>query len=84
MPCTCNQNFTGSASDLYNEIATQIQQNKGTITGDASSGSFTVPVLFSHIEGTYTIAGQQLTVQITKTGPVGCNAICNYLKSHIQ
>jgi hypothetical protein len=84
MSCTCNENFTGSAADLYNEIATQIGQNHGTITGDAGSGSFAVPTPLGSVEGSYTITGQQITIQITKKpGVLGCGTICNYIKNNI-
>jgi hypothetical protein len=84
MSCTCNQTFTGSAADLYNEIATKIQQNHGTITGDASSGTFSVPTPLGGVEGSYTITGQQITIQITKKPLVlGCGTICDYIKNNI-
>jgi hypothetical protein len=55
----------------------------GTFNGDTSAGSFTVPVLGSDVQGTYSITGQNLNVVINKK-PIlaSCGAIQNYIASH--
>jgi hypothetical protein len=83
--CKFNQAFTGTADALVTTLKTQVQNNKGTFTGDSSSGSFSVPVLGSEVSGTYTIAGQQLSVEIDKKPFfASCDAIQNFIAGHIS
>ena len=84
MSCTCTEDFSGSATDLYNEIKSQIENNHGAINGDATAGTFSVPTPLGTVAGSYTIDGQKLTITISSR-PIllGCGAICNYIKDHI-
>ena len=77
--------FSGSAQDLYDKLVALIHQAGGTITGDASSGSFDLPVPpLGHAKGTYTISGQTLTIHVTsKSILLSCSAIAKYVKDHL-
>lgn len=84
MSCICSKNFTGSATDLYNSIKTQIEANGGTITGDDTAGNFSVLTPIGTVGGSYTITGTQISIQISKKPVlVGCTAICNYIDDHL-
>ncbi|HTR28578.1 MAG TPA: hypothetical protein VMH27_04880 [Puia sp.] len=83
---TCNFTitFTGPASDVYTKIKTEIENAGGAINGDATAGSFSVPVLGSSIKGSYTLSGQDLVIQIDKKPAlISCGQIEAYIKSHI-
>jgi hypothetical protein len=83
--CSFNKTFTGTADALVATLQTQVQGNGGTFTGDSNSGSFSVPVVGSQVSGSYTIAGQQLSVVIDKKPFfASCSAIENYISSHIS
>jgi hypothetical protein len=83
--CSFNQAFTGTADALVANLKTQVQNNGGTFTGDSSSGSFSVSVVGSDVSGTYTIAGQQLNVEIDKKPFfASCSAIEKFLSSHLS
>jgi hypothetical protein len=83
--CTFNYPFTGTADALVATLKTQVQNNGGIFAGDSSSGSFSVHVLGSEASGTYSIAGQQISIEIDKKPFfASCSAIGNYISSHIS
>ena len=82
--CNFTQPFTGTPDTFVATLKAQVQNNGGTFNGDTSSGSFTVPVLGSDVEGTYTITGQDLNVIINKKPFfASCGAIQKFISSHI-
>jgi len=79
-----NVTFSGSATDLFEKVKKMIEDHGGTISGDATAGSFSVPVLHSIVAGTYTVSGQTATITITKRPWIlPCKVIESWIKSHI-
>ncbi len=62
--CNFSANFQGSAQSVFNAAQQKIQQEGGTINGDASSGTFSVTKADLTVKGSYTINGQTLNVKI--------------------
>lgn len=82
--CHFKLSFSGSAQDLVNKARQKVQGAGGTFNGDASSGSFSVPIPLGHVEGNYQISGQTLTVNITKKPFfIPCGAIESFIKKQI-
>lgn len=83
--CTFNIAFSGTADELYKKIKIQIENNGGSLNGDATAGTFSVPVLGNSIGGSYTISGQSIAINIDhKPGIISCGQIEKYIKKHIQ
>jgi hypothetical protein len=83
--CNYNLSFTGTADALVATLKTQVESNGGTLTGDTSAGSFSVPILGADVAGTYTITGQQIAIIVSKRPFfASCEAIGSYLSSHIS
>ncbi|MGB8193566.1 MAG: hypothetical protein WCF67_16670 [Chitinophagaceae bacterium] len=82
--CNFSISFSGTAANLVAQMQTQIEKQGGSFNGDENSGTFSVKVLGSSIEGSYTITGSELNVVITdKPFFIGCGQIESFLKSHI-
>jgi hypothetical protein len=77
--------FTITPEELFKKIQQAIAGH-GKVTGDASSGSFTVRIpLARDIIGTYQVANQQVTVDISqKPGVVSCEKIEEAVREHIN
>jgi hypothetical protein len=57
--------FSGPASDTVAKARDAIQKAGGTFDGDDAKGGFSVSTPLGAVKGTYTIAGQDFSVQIT-------------------
>lgn len=77
--------FSGSAADLFSKIEKLIKQHGGTISGDDANGKFEIPVgVLGHVDGTYSISGQECTITIThKSFLLACSKIEAYVKEHM-
>jgi hypothetical protein len=76
--CSFDQPFTGSADELVARAKAGITKAGGTLTGNATSGSFNVPTsrLTSPIAGTYAVHGQTAHFEITeKPALLSCSRI---------
>jgi len=81
--CNFSIDFSGSAEDIFNKARTTVENQGGTFSGDAKSGSFSINV-FGTISGSYSVSGQQLNITIEdKPLMIPCAAIENVLKSQI-
>jgi len=81
--CNFSISFSGTPTELAENVRTKVETQGGTFTEDASGGIFKVPLLGSNINGSYTIDGQQMNIIIDhKPIFVGCGQIENYLYSN--
>ena len=82
--CEFNIDFTQPAKELLRKLETKISTQGGTLTGNETSGSIHVPIMGSHISGTYTIAGQSINLQIDhKPFFISCDQIQGVLMGNI-
>ena len=83
--CNFNINFTQSAQELVNKLRTKVSSQGGTLTGNETSGSINVPIMGSHISGSYTITGQQINLTIDhKPFFISCDQIQGVLMGNIS
>lgn len=81
--CSFSIPFTGSADDIFNRAKAAVEKQGGSFSGDASGGNFTISV-FGTINGSYSVSGQQLNIDIhDKPMMIPCAAIENALKSQL-
>ena len=82
--CNFSIAFTGNANDIVTKTRESITKAGGKFEGDATSGSVFMATPVGDVEGTYTIAGQTLDIDITKKPMfVPCNLIESELKKRI-
>jgi len=62
--CDLNINLTQPAADVVRKLKAKVIAQGGTFTGNEISGNIHVPIMGSHVSGTYTIAGQQMNMLI--------------------
>lgn len=84
--CNLSFDFDGSAEALIARVRKAVEEAGGSFSGDASSGSFSVPPpIGKKIEGTYTISGQKLDIAINKKpGFVSCKRIKKLLNTYLE
>jgi len=58
-------NFTGTPQDTVAKVKGAIEKAGGKFNGDHDKGDFSVATPAGTVKGTYTVAGQDLQVQIT-------------------
>ncbi|MDH5180632.1 MAG: hypothetical protein OEZ39_19365 [Gammaproteobacteria bacterium] len=77
--------FSGSAEQLFEKLKKLVEDNKGTISGNASEGTVTIPIkVVGTISGTYKISGQICTIHITKKPLLlPCSTIETFIKDNI-
>jgi hypothetical protein len=84
MACNLTIDFNEPASSLIQKLKSKVAGQNGTFNGDENSGSIDVPVLGSHISGSYTISGQQMALVINhKPFLISCNQIQSYLMGNL-
>lgn len=77
-------NFSESAQDFFNKAQNLIQQHKGSISGGASGGAFSIPFLPSKITGNFSISGQKCTIEVTDCPFfLNCGEIESYVNANI-
>lgn len=82
--CNFNISFTQPASELIRKLEAKVSSQGGTFTGNEASGTINVPIMGSHISGSYTIAGQQINLQIDhKPFFISCDQIQGVLVGNI-
>jgi hypothetical protein len=78
--CELTINFNGAAATMIQNLQTKATAQGGTFNGDEAAGEINVPVLGSHISGSYTISGQILNLVIDhKPFLISCNQIESFL-----
>lgn len=81
--CNFSIPFTGSAEDIFIRAKAAVEKQGGSFSGDVSGGNFSISV-FGTINGTYSVSGQQLNIEIhDKPMMIPCAAIENALKSQL-
>ena len=77
--------FSGSPQDLFNKISRLIKDHKGTVSGDATGGKFSVPVpVFGDVAGTFAVTGQDCSIHVTKRSFfLPCGTIESFVRSNI-
>ena len=76
--------FAGTAEDTLNRAKSLMQSQGGTFEGDTSVGNFQVSVFGSTIAGSYTVAGQDMTIIIEdKHFLVPCSTIEGFLRNQL-
>ena len=82
--CNFSIPFSGGASNIIGKARKAVQGQGGNLTGDDNSGQFNVSVFGSTIAGNYTIAGNEMQIQVTdKPFMIPCSTIESYLKNHL-
>lgn len=83
--CTFTIPFTGSAEETLSRAKSLMQSQGGTFEGDTSGGNFQVSVFGSTIAGSYTVAGQDLSIVIEdKPFLIPCSTIEGFLRNHLS
>ena len=81
--CSFSIPFSGSAEDIFNKAKGAVEKQGGSFNGNATGGSFSISV-FGTINGSYSVSGQQLNIEIEdKPMMIPCAAIENALKSQL-
>ncbi len=85
MSCQFNFDIPGDTVAAFAKVQSMMAKNNGTITGDQSAGSFTMPIPFlGKVIGTYAITNQTVTIAISqKPGLLSCNTIESAIKSKL-
>ena len=84
MACDFTITFTSTPAELVATAKTKVLENEGTFTGDVNAGSFYIPVLLSHIDGTYMISGRNMMVEIShKPFFLTCNQVKQYIEDNL-
>lgn len=84
MACNFDITFKSTAAAVIANAKTKVAAAGGTFEGNTSSGSFTVPITLGHIDGSYTIKVNVMTVDIThQPFLISCNRIQTYLEENI-
>jgi hypothetical protein len=82
--CNFNITFTQPAQELVGKLQVKVSGQGGTFTGNETNGTIKVPIMGSHISGSYTITGQSLNIQIDhKPFFISCDQIQGVLVGNI-
>lgn len=82
--CNFNINFTQPAHELIGKLEAKVNGQGGTFTGNETSGTIKVPIMGSHISGSYIITDQNLKIQIDhKPFFISCDQIQGVLVGNI-
>lgn len=85
MACEFNVPFTGTPDKVYNKAKSVIESQGGTFNGDETAGDFDVTFFGNRIAGSYTVSGQNLSLNIhTKPFMIPCNMIESMLVKQLS
>lgn len=77
--------FEGDAAQILAKARKAIESGKGSMVGDNTAGSFSLPAGISKVKGNYVVESNTLKVTITdKPIYVSSDMIENTLKKHIS
>jgi hypothetical protein len=83
--CNFSINFSGGADAALGKARSAVEGQGGRFNGDTNSGDFEVTVFGNKVAGNYTVAGNELNVNITdKPFLLPCSAIEGFLKSQVN
>ena len=83
--CNFTIPFTKPVTEILAKAKSTVESQGGTFTGDTSSGNFNVSVFGNTVIGAYTVAGQDLQIDITeKPFLVPCSMIESFLKGQLN
>lgn len=84
MACEITIDFTDLPGVFMNKLKSKIVAQSGTLVGDENSGTLNVPLMGSHISGSYVIDDQKINITIDhKPFIISCNQIQGYLSSNL-
>jgi len=84
MACNLNIPFAQPASTMIQNLKAKVTAQGGTAEGDETAGTINVPLMGSHISGSYTISGQQMNLVIDhKPFFIGCSQIESFLTGNL-
>lgn len=76
--------ITGTPEQTLERARSMMQSQGGTFEGDTSAGNFQVSVFGSTITGSYTVAGQDMTILIEdKPFLIPCSTIEGFLRNQL-
>ncbi|HUP13478.1 MAG TPA: hypothetical protein VM187_14740, partial [Niastella sp.] len=85
MACQFSIPFSGTPANVLQKAQTAVEGQGGNFTGDSTSGAFDVTVFGNTIKGRYTVAGQNLEIDIlSKPFFLPCNTIEGFLKNQLS
>ena len=83
--CNLSFQFQGSAQALFNAVQQKVQSEGGTLTGNASGGTFSISKDDATVSGSYSINGQTLGVVIEhKTFFITCDRIQGFIQNFLN
>jgi hypothetical protein len=84
MACNLTIDFAQPASAMIQNLKAKVTGQGGTADGDETAGTIRVPLLGSHISGSYTINDQQMNLVIDhKPFLISCNQIEGFLVGNL-
>ena len=82
--CQFSNPFSGTSDDFFNRIKEKIEDAHGTISENAASGNFRVPVPLGHIDGNYTINNGTIDITITHLPRlISCDQIRQFVQEEL-
>ncbi len=83
--CNFKIPFPESSEELLIIAHKSIAEHKGIFEGDTKSGHFSIPIGIGHIEGNYTIANSEISIDVTKKPMlVSCKMIEKRLTEYLE
>lgn len=80
MSCIFKVPLVGSAEEILNKTKTAVESQGGIFEGDQFKGSFSVSLLSNTVEGSYSVIGNELELDIQKKPAfLPCSAIESFL-----
>ena len=77
--------YAGSPKELLSVVKKTITKYNGTLDGDVHEGSFVMPVGIGNVEGNYTIANSEISINITKKPLIVTGKMIeNQLRKHMD
>jgi hypothetical protein len=77
--------YAGSAPELLSVVKKTITKYNGTLDGDVHAGSFVMPIGIGNVEGSYTIANSEISINITKKPLIVTGKMIeNQLRKHMD
>jgi len=84
MACNFTIPFSGSPEAVLSKARSAVESQGGSFEGNASGGAFHVSVLGNTIKGSYSVAGQDLSIVInSKPFLIPCSTIESFLRNQI-
>ena len=84
MACTFTIDIRIPAPDVVSSVKNKVEAQGGSFNGDSAAGNFEVPLLGSRVIGSYSVTGQQMTVNISdKPFFISCNQIRSFIEGQL-